>query len=335
MNGIDISNYQTGIDLSKVPCDFVIILVTEGKRVVNGDWRRQADQALSLGKHVALYHYVEGGDASGEADVFWAATKDYTGRVCYAVDWESGSNRAWGVESYVEILVARLKHVSGRTVILYAPAGSYPRGVAARQGCPTWVAQYANTAHTGYQATPWNEGAYQADIRQYSGTGRLPGWGGDLDLDKSYATPQQWAQWAGNEEDMPLSDDDINKVVNGVWLHLLPNGRHARDIVSDSTSDIIAMHDTGLVPGMMMHKLPNGRFLRDIVSDATSDVIRMHDSMIPELKAQNAALTTAVEALSKAVGANPEDIQTMVEQAVKAKLDSLQISITTTTKEGN
>jgi GH25 family lysozyme M1 (1,4-beta-N-acetylmuramidase) len=335
LNGIDISNYQTGIDLSAVPCDFVIILVTEGQRVVNTDWRRQCEMALSLGKAVMLYHYIEGGDASGEADTFWNTTREYSGRVCYAVDWEAGSNRAWGIESYLETLVKRLKANLNRTVILYAPSGAYPRGVAARQASPTWVAQYANTSATGYQDHPWNEGAYQADIRQYSGTGRLPGWGGDLDLDKSYATKQQWAQWAGNEEDMPLSDDDINKVVNGVWLHLLPNGRHARDIVSDATSDVIRMHDTGLVPGMMMHKLPNGRFLRDIVSDATSDVIRMHDSMIPELKAQNAALTTAMEALSKAVGANPEDIQTMVEQAVKAKLDSLQISITTTTKEGN
>ena len=30
MNGIDISSWQTGIDLSKVPCDFVIIKATEG-----------------------------------------------------------------------------------------------------------------------------------------------------------------------------------------------------------------------------------------------------------------------------------------------------------------
>ncbi|MDN6768877.1 MAG: hypothetical protein L0L45_03430 [Bifidobacterium mongoliense] len=307
MNGIDISNYQTGIDLSKVPCDFVIILVTEGKRVVNGDWRRQADQALSLGKHVALYHYVEGGDASGEADVFWAATKDYTGRVCYAVDWESGSNRAWGVESYVEILVARLKHVSGRTVILYAPAGSYPRGVAARQGCPTWVAQYANTAATGYQATPWNEGAYQADIRQYSGTGRLPGWGGDLDLDKSYATPQQWSAWAGNEEDMPLTQDDINKVAAAVWLQKLPNNAVARDCIAPAVNNAFWVRDHGI-----------------------PDLTALITALNRENEAQTTTITAlkgAVDVLAKSVGANPQDLSKVVADAVRDKLNKTTITV--------
>ena len=31
MNGIDISNYQSGINLHEVPADFVIVKATEGK----------------------------------------------------------------------------------------------------------------------------------------------------------------------------------------------------------------------------------------------------------------------------------------------------------------
>ena len=42
------------------------------------------------------------------------------------------------------------------------------------------------------------------------------------------------------------------------------------------------------------------------------------------LTAQNAA----IEALSKAVGANPGDIAASVEKAVKAKLDALEINVT-------
>ena len=37
LNGIDISSWQTGIDLSVVPCDFVVIKATGGIGYVNPD----------------------------------------------------------------------------------------------------------------------------------------------------------------------------------------------------------------------------------------------------------------------------------------------------------
>ena len=40
MNGIDISSRQAGIDLAKVPCDFVICKATEGVGYVNPDCSR-------------------------------------------------------------------------------------------------------------------------------------------------------------------------------------------------------------------------------------------------------------------------------------------------------
>lgn len=126
------------------------------------------------------------------------------------------------------------------------------------------------------------------------------------------------------DDEMALTDEDIMRF----WTHKLPNGRAARDIISDATSDVIRMHDTGLVGGQWMHKLPNGRYARDIISDATSDVIRIHDTMLPQLTAQVTALTAAVKALSEAMGANPDTIAKTVQDAVKAKLDSLQITVT-------
>lgn len=126
------------------------------------------------------------------------------------------------------------------------------------------------------------------------------------------------------DDEMALTDEDIMRF----WTHKLPNGRAARDIISDATSDVIRMHDTGLVGGQWMHKLPNGRYARDIVSDATSDVIRIHDTMLPALTAQVTALTAAVKALSESMGANPDTIAKAVQDAVKAKLDSLKITVT-------
>lgn len=126
------------------------------------------------------------------------------------------------------------------------------------------------------------------------------------------------------DDEMALTDEDIMRF----WTHKLPNGHAARDIISDATSDVIRMHDTGLVGGQWLHKLPNGRYARDIVSDATSDVIRIHDTMLPALTAQVTALTAAVKALSESMGANPDTIAKTVQDAVKARLDSLKITVT-------
>lgn len=127
----------------------------------------------------------------------------------------------------------------------------------------------------------------------------------------------------GGTIDMAITDADIMKI----WTHQLPNGRAARDIISDATSDIVRMHDNGMTGGQWMHKLPNGRYARDVISDATSDVIRLHDTMIPQLTAQVSALSTAVETLAKSMGESPQDIGGIVDKAVRDKLAGIKLTV--------
>lgn len=124
-------------------------------------------------------------------------------------------------------------------------------------------------------------------------------------------------------KEMALTDEDVTKI----WTHKLPNGACVRDCLSPAIQDIFAMHDTGLTNGGWLHKLPNGRPARDIISDATSDVIRMHDALIPQLTAQITALSAAVDAMAKSLGADPDQIAEAVKKAVADKLDSLHIVI--------
>lgn len=124
-------------------------------------------------------------------------------------------------------------------------------------------------------------------------------------------------------KEMALTDEDIMRI----WTHKLPNGSCVRDCLSPAIQDVFAMHDTGLTNGGWLHKLPNGRPARDIISDATSDVIRMHDALIPQLTAQITALSAAVDAMAKSLGADPDQIAEAVKQAVADKLDSLHITI--------
>ena len=62
LNGIDISNWQSGINLAVVPCDFVVIKATEGTGYVNPDYERAYRQAKTAGKCLGIYHYASGGN---------------------------------------------------------------------------------------------------------------------------------------------------------------------------------------------------------------------------------------------------------------------------------
>lgn len=199
LNGIDISNWQQGIDLSKVPCDFVIAKATQGTGYVSSDCSRQVEQALALGKCVGIYHYVGGGNAVGEADYFVDNCRNWVGKVVFCLDWESEQNAAWGNEAYLEQVAARVKERIGVPPVIYVQASRYQqvKAVADRQNCGLWIAQYADMNATGYQQTPWNEGAYSCAIRQYSSAGRLDGWGGNLDLNKFYGDCAAWSKYAG------------------------------------------------------------------------------------------------------------------------------------------
>lgn len=199
LNGIDIASYQTGIDLTVVPCDFVIIKATQGTGYINPDCDRAYQQAKRAGKLRGTYHYVGGGNAIAEADYYVNNIKGYLRDGLLAIDWESEQNSAWGNESYLEQLVRRVIEKTGIKPLIYTMASRYAQvaAVAKRLDCGLWIAEYADMNPTGYQAHPWREGAYACAIRQYSSCGRLNGWGGNLDLNIAYMTRDQWAKYAG------------------------------------------------------------------------------------------------------------------------------------------
>lgn len=183
LNGVDVSSYQRGIDLAKLPVDFVIVKATEGTGYVNPDCARAVEQALAAGKIVGVYHYVNGAGAQGEADFFVSQCKGWIGRVIFAIDWESGGNRAWGNTRYLDAVIKRVKVRTGKAPLLYASASVFPWAIAKANDCGTWVAEYANTKATGFQTSPWHSKSWTGSclIRQYTDNLRISGWNGGLD----------------------------------------------------------------------------------------------------------------------------------------------------------
>ena len=79
MNGIDISAWQRGIDLNRVPYDFVIVKATEGIGYIHSGMDAFCDTALRLGKCIGLYHYANGRNYMAEADLFISKASKYIG----------------------------------------------------------------------------------------------------------------------------------------------------------------------------------------------------------------------------------------------------------------
>lgn len=198
MNGIDISNWQNGINLDAVPYDFIIAKATQGKTYVSPDCARQVEQARARGKLFGVYHYIDGSGAIGEADFFIDNIKNWVGEGMLCLDWESNQNSAWGNEDYLRQVAQRVIDRTGIPPVIYMQQSrmAQVKPIADALNCALWIAQYANMNATGYQDAPWNEGAYSCAIRQYSSCGRLSGYSGNLDLNKAYMDAAAWKKYA-------------------------------------------------------------------------------------------------------------------------------------------
>ena len=193
LNGIDISNWQSGINLAVVPCDFVVIKATEGTGYVNPDYERAYRQAKTAGKCLGIYHYASGGNIQAEAEYFLKNAGSRVGEAMLVLDWEGRSNPAFGVNDR-EWVKAWCNYISTKTSV--NPVVYVQQSMMSRLqnigNYGLWVAQYASMEPIGYQENPWNEGAYACVMRQYSSSGRLSGWNGNLDLNKFYGDRQAW-----------------------------------------------------------------------------------------------------------------------------------------------
>lgn len=198
MNGIDISAWQgdENIDLSKVPFDFCIVKATEGTSYKNRYFAAHCDAVLKKKKLLGAYHYANGGDVQKEADYFLAHCKKYIGKAVLALDWEAKNNPQFG-KNDLEWCLKWCSYVQKKTGIkplIYIQKSAM--SAVKKAGYGLWVAQYPDNEQTGYQEHPWNEGAYNCLLRQYTSVGKLPGYNGSLDLNKAYISAASWRKLA-------------------------------------------------------------------------------------------------------------------------------------------
>ena len=233
LNGIDISNWQRGIDLSKVPCDFVIAKATEGIGYVDKSCDGFIQQALKLGKKLGFYHFARPtNDPVREADFFYNNCRGYFGKGIPILDWESGntSDVAWAKR-----WLDRVYQLSGVKPVIYMSesvvnANNWSAVAAADYGL--WVAKYRDN-NPDYNYSMANAGA-RPKVKwwkfycmwQWTSTGRLNGYSGNLDCDVFYGDGSTWDAYVGKSTSTvkpqtnptgKTNDQLAREVIAGKW----------------------------------------------------------------------------------------------------------------------
>jgi lysozyme len=200
LNGIDVSSWQSDINLTKVDADFVIIKATEGTYYKNPYYKTMAKQALASGKLIGFYHFATGGTlahAKKEADYFINAVGDYAGKAVLVLDWESTAVNSG--PAYAKAFLNRVKAKTGSTPMIYMSKSvthNYSWSKIS-SSYPLWCAQYANYNRMTYTTSPWTDatgyGSWKyPTIYQYTSNGKVSGYSGSLDLDLFYGNASDW-----------------------------------------------------------------------------------------------------------------------------------------------
>lgn len=218
MNGIDVSSWQTGINISQVDCDFVVTKATEGTSYVNPDCDRVYQQAKSLGKELGVYHYASGGDAVKEANYFVDNITGYIGEAILVLDFEGKAvNRgvAWA-KTFLDTVYTR----TGVKPLIYMSASvvsRYDWSSVRVSDYGLWVAGYSkgDIVFYGYNSDismNYNVGAWSDCVAmyQYTSSGRLSGYSGKLDMNVFYGDESTWNAYAGSGNAVTKPSDPIN-----------------------------------------------------------------------------------------------------------------------------
>lgn len=222
LNGIDISDYQKGINLDKVPFDFMICKITEGTNIEHKTHAVFIESARKKNKLWGFYHFMNDEDPVAQADYFYEKAKRYFGYGIPVLDYEMyGRIGVSGAKKFLD----RIYKLTGVRCMVYMS-----RSVCIEEDWSKiaplhklWVAQYANNNTTGYQSNPWRSsgkfGAWNTcTIHQYTSHGRLNGYDGNLDLDIAYLTQDEWMNIArGDASSVKPIDKIAKEVISGIW----------------------------------------------------------------------------------------------------------------------
>ena len=212
--GVDLSNYQAGINMAGVAREgftFAICKITQGSAYRSPAWPAQRDEGRRAGLVVAGYHYVDQTDPGQQA----LNCRNHIGdpNIAVALDLEKGGG---DVGNYRRVLDA-FRRAGLRVVLSYIPRWYWTEVGSPNLADlpPLWSSRYPSTdsgyASTLYQAVEsaggnlskyWQGyGGNTVKILQFASTAQVQGRG--VDANAFYGTPVELAALIGPASSTP------------------------------------------------------------------------------------------------------------------------------------
>lgn len=206
LRGIDISKWQDSLNAGTINADFVIIKATEGVGYVDASCDKHFQRALKAGKKLGVYHFArpDGNSALAEANFFVANIRGYIKKAILVLDWEvePKGNVAWAKQWLDEVY--RQTGVRPMIYMSESVVNAYNWSSVVQGNYGLWVAKYRdNNIDVNYDMTnagtppviKWWAGYA---MWQWTSSGRLDGYAGNLDCNVFYGDKTAWDKYAGS-----------------------------------------------------------------------------------------------------------------------------------------
>lgn len=204
MHGIDVSNWQSGLNPSDLSIDFCIAKATEGLGYTDPCCDGFVQNCLENGILWGFYHFARENDPADEAEYFVQETSNYFGHGIPILDYETyNENDVYWCEQWL----ARIHELTGIWPMIYMSASRIPAFADSwiPQTCGLWLAGYPYPAESWTDDDmPYSIGEWEfCAIWQFTSSLQLSGYSGNLDGNIAYMDADAWHKYAGSNIAQP------------------------------------------------------------------------------------------------------------------------------------
>lgn len=203
LHGIDVSHWQSGLQLAKTDAQFALFKATDGTSYVDATCDGFVNQAKKLGIPWGIYHFWQG-NPTAEADHFVDSVAGYIGHGLLVLDFEGAhATSASAAKTFLD-------HVYSRTGVrpLIYMSQSVTRQFdwsAVAKNYALWVARYGSSSYG-------DVGAWKAPAMwQYTDAHKAGGY--SVDGDYFYGDKAAWTAFATGD-----AADHTDSDTGGDWL---------------------------------------------------------------------------------------------------------------------
>ena len=211
--GPDVFSGEPKDIFSRIKADFGIVKVSGNPPPYKWNYTNPNAAAQLKGAYretglVGAYHFTYGkASANTEADFFISElTKlGWLEEAVLFIDYEGPAIKKG--RDWVKKFAQRIKKKTGKTPVIYASGSVIVEQELGSLGYPIWEASYPTNA-TVYGYNPPKGKVWYKDrlLWQYTGKGRLTGYGGNLDLNVFYGTKADWLKLANGGTPTPKKE---------------------------------------------------------------------------------------------------------------------------------